>query len=302
MVGEKRPRWLAFVRHWFPNGDYNIKNKGCNALKQHVLRGCELERPIRWLHRRMNIEFALSLRTPTIVELRQRKGTNWANDRQFNSFTVSATGACAQKSDDFYGVSVQCLHSPRLLPREALYRTPITMALTRFIPNKCDKHHPSLLVCPIPGRCYQFSCSKKHICRIQRYRVDPRTKMCGLNGTAPAATRPVRLLPLPPPRAHHRRSYRTGAVANFEAQVWQSTSVAKASSFHKISEHAGNSVAVQTTSSKGGSASASAPFGSVSGSHSTETEDGTGGTNVEEGEGSSADQTTTSTATVIECE
>lgn len=91
-------------------------------------------------------------------------------------------------------------------------------------------------------------------------------------------------------------------MANFEASVWQSTSVAKAASFHKISEHAGNSVAVQTTTSKGVSGSASTWIGSVSGSSSKEETNETTDTNANENETETSEKTTTSTATVIECE
>ncbi|CAM9095802.1 unnamed protein product, partial [Laminaria digitata] len=58
----------------------------------------------------------------------------------------------------------------------------------------------------------------------------------------------------------------TGAVANFEANVWQTTSVSKASNFLKISENAGSSMAERIATSEGGSGSASFFFASASGS------------------------------------
>lgn len=91
-------------------------------------------------------------------------------------------------------------------------------------------------------------------------------------------------------------------MANFEAIVWQSTSVSKAASFHKISEHAGNSVAVQTTTTKGKSGSGSDWFSSDSGSSSSGDDTGTDDSTGQEIGSEASVKTTTSSATVIECE
>ena len=94
---------------------------------------------------------------------------------------------------------------------------------------------------------------------------------------------------------------RTGAVANFEASVWQTTSVSKATAFHNISDTAGNSMAIRIATSEGGSASGGGWFASASGSSSSESNFESKKETVEERTRKYLEERETRSATVIEC-
>ncbi|CAM9286827.1 unnamed protein product, partial [Laminaria digitata] len=124
------------------------------------------------------------------------------------------------------------------------------------------------------------------------------TALYGMNFFA--STTDIVLKPYTPLLAAPSFVEMTGAVANFEANVWQTTSVSKASTFHKISEHAGNSMAVKIATSEGGSASASGFFASASGSSGKTDLSGKSETEVKDLERTRSAKSSTSTATVIE--
>lgn len=96
--------------------------------------------------------------------------------------------------------------------------------------------------------------------------------------------------------------FRTGPVSNFESNVWQSTSLSKASAFHSISNTAGSTVANKIATSAGASASVSGYGASVSGSVEGTSSGEKTAAEEESSQMKTFTESTTSTATVIECE
>lgn len=95
---------------------------------------------------------------------------------------------------------------------------------------------------------------------------------------------------------------RTGAVSDFTARVWQTTSMSKVSAFHNISETSGDSMATKIATSEGSSRSNATWFtGKTKGSGSVDIDESTEATE-EEKSLQRANSQTTSSATVIECE
>lgn len=96
--------------------------------------------------------------------------------------------------------------------------------------------------------------------------------------------------------------YRTGHVSNFEANVWQSTSNSKASAFHSIINTAGSTVANTIATSAGASIGVSGYGASVSGSEGATSSSAKTAAEEEKKQLKRFTESTTSTATVIECE
>lgn len=84
--------------------------------------------------------------------------------------------------------------------------------------------------------------------------------------------------------------------------MWQTTSISKASAFHNISEHAGNSMAVTIATSEGSSASGGTFLATASGSSGKTDLSEKKETEIKEMEKKRSLESSTSTATVIECE
>lgn len=95
---------------------------------------------------------------------------------------------------------------------------------------------------------------------------------------------------------------RTGHVSNFEANVWQSTSMSKASAFHSIINTAGSTVANTIATSAGASVGISGYGASVSGSADAASSTANNAAQEEKRQLKKFTESTTSTATVIECE
>ncbi|CAM9960935.1 unnamed protein product, partial [Hapterophycus canaliculatus] len=92
----------------------------------------------------------------------------------------------------------------------------------------------------------------------------------------------------------------TGAVSDFTASVWQTTSMSKAAAFHSISENAGTSVANKVATSEGSSSSNATWFTAKTGGKGKQNVEGTTETSEEELSLRTANSSMTSSATVIE--
>lgn len=94
---------------------------------------------------------------------------------------------------------------------------------------------------------------------------------------------------------------RTGAVSDFTARVWQTTSMSKVSAFHNISETSGDSMATKIATSEGSSRSNATWFTGKNKGSGNATAGGATEASEEEKSLQRANSQTTSSATVIEC-
>ncbi|CAN0246322.1 unnamed protein product, partial [Ectocarpus sp. 12 AP-2014] len=92
----------------------------------------------------------------------------------------------------------------------------------------------------------------------------------------------------------------TGAVSDFTARVWQTTSMSKVSAFHNISETSGDSMATKIATSEGSSRSNATWFTGKTKGSGNATTDETTEASEEEKSLQRANSQTTSSATVIE--